>query len=116
MATKPFTVKNPMQDSAVYTWAGLANGDDGEPVGAIGTGDRTIQITNGSTFGVGGTVIVEGSLNGTDWFQLRDPSSTLISFTAASGKAILENAPFVRARVTGGDGTTALTALLSVRR
>lgn len=114
MATKVFNARDPMQDRSVYTWTGLANGDDGEPVGAIGSGDRTIQVIG--TFGIGGTIIVEGSLNNADWFQLRDPASAAISFTAAGGRAILENTPYVRARVTAGDGTTALTALLSVRR
>jgi hypothetical protein len=101
-------------DGSVARWTPLANGDDGSPATFIGSGDRTIQITG--TFGVGGTVIVEGSLDGTNWFQLRDPTHTAISLTAAGLRAVLENVPFFRPRVTAGDGTTAITALLHVRR
>lgn len=111
------TVTNTAQDFAdnrVYTWTPLTTTNaDGAGVGFIGSGDRTIQVTG--TFGAGGTVIVEGTLDGTNWFQLRDPSSTVISFTAAGLKAILENVVQVRPRVTAGDGTTAITAILQVR-
>lgn len=100
---------------ALSKWTGLANGESGDtPAADILSGDRVMQVTG--TFGAAGTIIAEGSLDGTNWFQLRDPSSTLISFTAAGGKAILEAVPFVRPRVTGGDGTTALTCQVSTRR
>ena len=96
-------------------WTGLANGESGDtPVADILSGDRVVQVTG--TFGAGGTIILEGSVDGTNWFQLRDPSSTLISFTAAGGKAVLEAVPFVRPRVTAGDGTTSLTAQVATRR
>lgn len=105
----------PYAGYALSKWTGLANGESGDtPTADIMSGDRVAQITG--TFGAGGTIIMEGSVDGTTWFQLRDPSSTVISFTAAGGKAILEAVPFIRPRVTAGDGTTALTCQVSTRR
>lgn len=113
MATVALT-RQDFVDGSTARWTPLLNTDDGAPATFVGSGDRTFQVLG--TFGTGGTVIVEGSLDGTNWFQLRDPSHTAISLTAAGGRAVLENVPFLRPRVTGGDGTTSLTCLLHVRR
>ena len=115
MATRTPVLQDALLDQKLYTWTGLLNGDDGAGGPHVGSGDRTVQVFG--TLGVGGTIIFEGSLDGgTNWFPLRDPSSTAISFTAAGGRAILENVALVRPRVTGGDGTTSLTAILMTRR
>lgn len=115
MATRTASLQDALVDQKLYTWSGLLNGDDGSPAAYQGAGDRTVQVTG--TPGAGGTIIFEGSLDGgTTWFSLRDPSSTAISFTAAGGRAVLENVPLIRPRVTGGDGTTNFTAYLCVRR
>ncbi|MGL5735553.1 MAG: hypothetical protein ACRCYS_11865 [Beijerinckiaceae bacterium] len=114
MATIPFTARAPFEDKATYAWANLLNGDDGQACGGIGSGDRTAQVTG--IFGAGGTVIVEGSIDGVNWFQLRDPAGVAISFTAGGIRAVLECPPLIRPRVTAGDGTTSITALISVRR
>jgi len=115
MATRTSTLQDAFIDNKVHTWTGLLNGDDGSPALYTGAGDRTVQVLG--TFGVGGTIIFEGSLDGgTNWFPLKDPSSTAISFTAAGGRAVLENVLAIRPRVTGGDGTTSLTAIMCARR
>lgn len=107
-------VRTDFVDGCAALWTPLANSDDGAPAAFIGSGDRTVQVTG--TFGTGGTVIIEGSLDGTTYFQLRDPTHTVISLTAAGGRAVLENVPWIRPRVTGGDGTTSLTVRMHVRR
>lgn len=114
MATvDPTTIDGPFQSSA-FRWAPLTTtADTGIRTGLVGSGDRTVQVFG--TFGVGGTLIIEGSIDGTNWFQLRDPGSTALSFTAAGGKAVMEGTPFIRPRVTAGDGTTSLTCLIAVR-
>ena len=98
----------------IYSWAGMALGDTGKPVGASGAGDRTVQVEG--TFGVGGTVLIEGTLNMTTWYPLHDPFGSLLSFTAAGMKAILENVIAVRPNVSGGDGSTLITATIIARR
>lgn len=114
MATRDKVQTDPLIDFRLHAWTGLLNGDDGDPASSVRSGDRTAQVYG--TFGVGGTVVIEGSLDKSHWFQLRDPTGTLISFTAAGGKAILESTPYVRPRVSAGDGATSLTALISVRK
>ena len=113
MATDNAVVNNSQIDNRIYTWGPMANGDVGNAQAYTGTGDRTIQVTG--TFGAGGSLQPEGSLDGVNWFQLKDPSNTAIAFTAAGLKAILEHAPFIRPHVTAGDGTTSLTCIISVR-
>jgi hypothetical protein len=94
-----------------FTVTGLLNGDQSSANLQPNSGDRSVQVTG--TFGAGGTVIVEGSLDGTNWFQLKDAGGTLISFTAAGLKAVLEYTTYIRFNVTAGDGTTNLTGILA---
>jgi hypothetical protein len=101
-------------DNRVYTWSPMALGDTGAPIGSTGSGDRTVQVQG--TFGAGGTVVVEGSLDGSNWYTLRDPTGSLLSFSAAGLKTVLENVVTLRPRVSGGDGSTAVTVLMAVRR
>lgn len=111
LVTKPDTYKD---DVHYITWSGLLNGDDGDPVEMAGSNDRSIQFTG--TFGTGGTIVFEGSNDGVNWVTLSDPQGNTISKTSASLEAILELTRYVRPRVTAGDGTTNLTAILLVRR
>lgn len=98
----------------VLTWSGLLNGDDGSPVEMPGSADRSIQFQG--TFGVGGTIVFEGSNDGTNYHTLADPQGNAISKTAAGLEAVLELTRYVRPRVTAGDGTTSLVASLLVKR
>jgi hypothetical protein len=119
MATRAATISNPTKDQyddgvQLVTWTGLLNGDDGAPVELPTHSDRSIQVVG--TFGVGGTAVLEGSNNGTDWAPLSTPASVALSLTAPGLKAVLELPRYVRPRVTAGDGTTSLAATLLVRR
>lgn len=93
------------------TWTPLANGDSGTPETPGRLSDRSVQIKG--TFGAGGTVSIQGSNDGITWSILRDPAGVALTFTAADLKEILENTVFVRPLVTAGDGTTALTVILT---
>jgi len=75
---------------------------------------RSVQITG--TFGAGGTCVIEGSNDGTNYATLADPQGNALSFTAAGIEAILENTKYIRPRVTAGDGTTSLTVTLLASR
>jgi hypothetical protein len=106
----------------VVRWGPLTTTDaDGGAVEMPGSSDRTVQFTG--TFGVGGTIIMQGSnvlapVAGTDndWFPLTDPQGNAISKTSAAGEAVLELTRWIRPKVTAGDGTTSLTARLLVKR
>lgn len=90
-------------------WTPLANGDDGQAWDTQDYPDISVQF--GGTFGAGGTVIIEGcnEVTPTNWLTLNDPQGNAASTTSAKIEQLMENVRWVRPRVTGGDGTTAIT-------
>lgn len=101
MANKAATLKRTVQGAqsvAKATWV-LADGDVGLPIEMTEHADRSVQVDG--TFG-GGTVTLEGSNDGTNWFTLRDPQGTDLSFTSASLKQVMETTLFTRSNLTGG--------------
>jgi hypothetical protein len=100
-------------ESALVSWTGLLNGDDGSSLEYGAYTDRSVQFVG--TFGAGGTIVLEGSNDGTTWVTLTDPQGNAISKTSASIEAISEATRYVRPRVTAGDGTTNLAAHLFLR-
>ena len=97
----------------VFTPLTTTNADTA-PIEWTQSADRCVQL-NG-TWGVGGTVVIEGSNNGTVWITLNTAQGTAASFTADALKQIVEVPRYARARVTGGDGTTSITASFVLRR
>lgn len=111
MAVKQGVTGTPSDRYLTYTWAALANGDTGNWLKAGDLVDVSVQTLG--TFGTGGTVVLQGSLDGgTTVAGLTDPQGNALSFTAAGLKAVLENVPYVRPSVTAGDGSTALTVIV----
>jgi hypothetical protein len=111
MATKPYTaVSSPYEVTNVsLAQVTLNNGDDSAPFICAERLHRSVTISG--TFGAGGNVILEGqNLPGSvTWFTLRDYQGlSLATITAARIVAILEPCYAIRARVSAGDGTTAL--------
>jgi hypothetical protein len=99
--------------SVLVTWTPLANGDTGGPVDLPSHSDRTIQVTG--TFGVGGSVTIEGANVGT-YTALTDPQGNAVTKTVAAIEALEEAPKLTRPNVTAGDGTTALTVTMYCRR
>lgn len=79
-----------------------------------GSSVRSVQFTG--TFGTGGTILLEGSNDGTNYVTLTDPQGNAISKTAAGIEAIEETTVYIRPRVSAGDGTTSLVATLFLGR
>ena len=100
-------------DVFIVSWAGLANGDDGEPVTFSHYADRSVQVVG--TFGSGGTLRWEGSNDGINWAALTDPQGNALDFTSARIEQVSEAVRYARPRVTAGDGTTALSVHLLLR-
>ncbi len=98
-----------------YTWVNLANGDTGQPISVPGAADMTVQVHG--TWGTGGTLIIQGSLEATpsNWFTARDGGDNLISFTSADGEMLVNLLAHIRPKVTAGDGDTDFTVILFVR-
>lgn len=116
MAVVAFTEANSgnrLGDRGVVTitWTGLVNGDSGTPVSHMTAfADRSIQVTG--TFGSGGTVLIEGSLDGTNYATLTDQSDNALSITSAKIEQVIQLVKYLRPRVSAGDGTTSLTITL----
>jgi hypothetical protein len=68
------------------------------------------------TFSVGGTVVLEGSNDGTNYSTLTDLTGTAISKTSAGVSVVAENPRFIRPHVTAGDGSTSLTVTVFGKR
>lgn len=100
--------------ACIIGWTGLLNGDTGAAVELVDYADKTVTITG--TFGTGGTLVLQGSNDGTNWFSLTDPQANAISKTAAAMEAVLEAPRYIRPNVTAGDGSTSLTVQMCCRR
>ena len=87
------------------TWAAIPNGNQGAQWALKPSRSAFFQVTG--TFGAGGSVRLEGSNDGTNWFALSPAALTAAGFFAPLG--VLEYPKFIRPNVTAGDGTTALT-------
>jgi hypothetical protein len=94
-------------------WEALANGDDGTPVPFSQYTDKSVQVVG--TFGVGGSVRLEGSNNGTDWATLTDAQGNDLNISAPKIEMVLEATQYIRPRVTAGDGSTSLTVVLLMK-
>lgn len=94
--------------------ASMANGDNTASVTTLGFDEATVLIAG--TFGVGGSVAVEGSIDGAAWYALPGISGAVIAVTAAGAVIVpYVGSRFIRAHVTAGDGTTALIATILLR-
>lgn len=116
MAVVGFTRAPTQGNTHRVVWANLLNTDTGAPISIPGAADYTMQVF-AANFGVGGTVILEGSCEATptNFFSLKDPQGNNLSFTAAGGELVSENVTHIRPRVSAGDGTTDITVILLMR-
>lgn len=105
------------QNHRIRTWSPLTTTNaDGAPIGyaSNGMGGVTFQVSG--TFGVGGTLVVEGSNDGVTYFTLNDQNNAAVSFTSAGLKTVRDQPLYIRPRVTGGDGTTSLTVIAALQK
>jgi hypothetical protein len=119
MATRNATVDYEVSErwhARLVRWSGLTftTLDDGAPAQWVEFADRCFQVTG--TFGAGGSLVIEGSNDGTTWHALSDPQGNPLTFTTGRIEQALELPRFVRPRVTAGDATTNLTVTLMMRR
>jgi hypothetical protein len=123
MTTRALTLTDiragtPQGDPAVpcktASWTGLTDGDDGDPLPTdtiVQYMDRTFQI-NG-TFGSGGTLVIEGTNDGTNWYTLDDPQGIPLSITTAGIYQVIQVTLKMRPRVSAGTGVNLIvTGLL----
>lgn len=133
MAIKPVTVTPGTQLQGAtnftrYAWR-LAQGDTGSPITCMDFADATVQIGGASggadpegvavvasLFGAAGSVTLEGTNDGVNWFPLTDPQGNAVTKTAPALEVIEEAPRMVRPNCTAGDGTTDIAVILWGRR
>lgn len=103
-------------DVRIVTWAGLTQAtlDDGDPFEMPGWADRTVQVIG--NLGTGGSVRIEGSLDGTNFVPLTDPQGNALDVTTLKIESVSELTRYIRPRITAGDAGTDLTVMLLARR
>ena len=115
MAEKPYTMVPTGQEVEGVTllkWTGLQATDTGAPFMFAYQNDRTVRVFG--TFGAGGTVLIEGSLETTptSYDTLDDPNGNALSFSASRTESIQQNVTSIRPRVSAGDANTLLDVYL----
>lgn len=110
------TISHTRQDTKnsrtiLVTWSPLQNGDDGDAIPFSQYADKSVQVAG--DFGVGGTVVFEGTNNGVDWATLTDAQGNNLSFSAAKIELVAEATLHVRPRVTAGSGASISVTLLA---
>lgn len=109
-------LNNAFDKGHLTQWTPLTNAgaDVGAALEMFGEADRSIQITG--TFGVGGTIIIEGSNDGATYATLKDHVGVALSLTAAGIYSVDQIVRYLRPRVSAGDGTTSLSVTALSRR
>ena len=80
----------------IATWANMQNGDDGQPIELANFADRSVQVFG--TFGAGGNVRIEGSIDGTNYAPLTDPQGNALDINhdelMGEPYAVVANLPY----------------------
>lgn len=97
------TDRNSVNGAILITWEALGNADSGAPYALPFAADVTAQAIG--TFN-SATVKLQGSNDGTNWFDLTKAGGTsAFSFTSAGGATANENPAYIRPNTSGGSGT-----------
>ena len=103
-------------DVQLVTWL-LTATDDGSPLGIewANWADRSVQVgITGDNFNAG-TVVIEGSNDGTTWTTLFAAAPlAALSFTAAGLKEIVEMTAYIRPRASVS--VTSVNVVMAIRR
>ncbi len=99
MATITPTIANVIPGIQSVTWAAMTDADTATAYQIIGFSRGFVEFDG--TFG-GGTVVLQGSTDNTNWATLRSISGAAVSATAADAFDFVGNALYIRPAVTGG--------------
>lgn len=94
--------------SATVVWSTFTENDTGAAALMPHFPDKSVQVAG--TFG-GGTFLIEGSNDGTNYATLHDPQGNSLSFTAAGIKMVAENSRYIRPRATAGSSASVTIAI-----
>lgn len=114
MAERAVVITSPGENSKLAVWTGLLNGDTGQIISYPDYGDCTVTFEG--TFGAGGSITLQGSNDGTNWYPVTDPQANAITKTSAAMEVAVDTPVYFRPNVTAGDGTTSLQCRMLMRR
>jgi hypothetical protein len=97
----------------IVTWPAMPVGESGQAIELANFADRSVQVVG--EFGIGGSVRIEGSINGTDYAPLTDPQGNNLDIASAKIEAITELVRYIRPAVTAGDGSTSITVTMLIK-
>lgn len=114
MATIDHVRKNTNNARTILaTWSDMAFGDVGNTLPFSQYADKSVQVIG--TFGVGGSLVIEGSNDGVNFATLTDVQGNDLNFLTAKIETVTEATLVVRPRVAGGDGSTSISVILLAR-
>lgn len=94
----------------VIEWQGLSVGDLGAALQSLQHTASSVQVSG--TFGEKGSVLLEGSNDGVNFFPLSDLYGNVIHFNKAGLKSLGDTVAYLRPKVIEGDSTTFITIIL----
>ena len=94
----------------LIAWENLQVGDSGAGVTFSMCADRSVQVSG--TFGVGGSLSIQGSNDGVNWYTLTGLTGHDLTFTTGGISMISEITQYIKPVITAGDGTTDLTVTI----
>lgn len=103
------------------SWFNVPLDEDGAYIELPNHSDKTVHCFG--TFG-GGSITLYGSndtrvvtdLANASWVALKDIQGNVITMNAAGMAFIPDNPRYIKVRTTGGDGTTAISAVICAKR
>lgn len=114
MATVSYTVESAEGGRKTVKWASMANGDYGQAFEVPQWARKAVMLVQvAGTFGTGGAVTIQGSLEETpsNWVNQPDFMGTTISITSAGMVELRYPVRWLRPAVSG-DASTSLTIYL----
>ena len=91
----------------VATWEGLTGTEDGAALSRSKMSDKTVQISGTLD---GGTVVLEGSMDGDTWHTLT--SDGISEINALGLHWVWENPRYIRPSITGGGASSDVDVIL----
>lgn len=99
----PTAIEGHGQDTIQVLWETLTETNaDGSLLKTPGRSDKSVHVVG--NFGIGGTCVIQGSNDGTNWVTLTDPQGNALSFTSTGLEMIAENPLYIRPFISAGTG------------
>lgn len=116
MATIAASVTRVSKHKVIIEYASaLTQADDGAPVDLSAYGVvKALSCIGAGTFGTGGTIALEGSLDSANYTAINNLAGSAISLTAAGEEVSNEPYTYVRVNVSGVSGVSVTPKIVAI--